>query len=118
MRVRPILVAMLAFSTGCMTATEVEETAVDRAPAPALNPDTIHVGAEGHALVLACTPQLALCIAKVRDLTWAVRPATVARISGYEVGQVIRIQGVSPGRAWVVAMGRAGGDSSVLTVIP
>lgn len=117
MRWWPVL-AVLACVSGCMTATEVEETAVDRAPAPALNPDTIHVGAEGHALVLACTPQLALCIAKVRDLTWAVRPATVARISGYEVGQVVRIQGVSAGRAWVVAMGRAGGDSTALTVIP
>ena len=112
------MAAMAVLLTGCMTATEVEETAVDRAPAPALNPDTIHVGAEGHAVVLACTPQLALCIAKVRDLTWAVRPAAVARISGYEAGQVIRIQGVSPGRAWVIAMGRAGGDSSALQVIP
>ena len=117
MRWGPV-VAMLAFSGGCMTATEVEETAVDRAPAPVLNPNTIHVGAEAHAVLLACTPQLALCIAKVRDLTWAVRPTSVAHISGYEVGQVIRIQGVSPGRAWVVAMGRAGGDSSVLTVAP
>ena len=117
MRSWPML-AMVGVLCGCMTATEVEETAVDTAPAPALNPDTIHVGTEGHALVLACSPQLALCIAKVRDLTWAVRPASVARISGYEVGQVIRIQGVSPGRAWVVAMGRAGGDSSALTVIP
>jgi hypothetical protein len=117
MRLWPTL-AMVGFLAGCMTATEVEETAVDKAPAPALNPDTIHVGEEGHALVLACSPQLALCIAKVRGLTWAVHPASVARISGYEVGQVIRIQGVSPGRAWVVAMGQAGGDSSALTVIP
>jgi hypothetical protein len=117
MRRVPVL-AMLVILSGCMTATEVEETAVDYAPAPALNPDTIHVGQEGHAVVMACSPQLALCIAKVRDLTWAVRPATVASISGYEVGQVIRIRGVSPGRAWVVAMGRAGGDSSALTVIP
>ena len=109
---------MLALLSGCMTATEVEKTAVDHAPAPVLNPDTLHVGAEGHAVVFACSPQLAICIAKVRDLTWAVRPATVARIAGYETGQAIRVQGVSPGRAWVVAMGRAGGDSSVLTVIP
>ena len=108
----------LLLATGCFTATEVEETAVDRADAPIVNPDTIHVGAETHAVELACSPKLTLCIAKVRGLTWAVRPASVARISGYESGQTIRVQGVGVGRAWVVAMGQAGGDSTALEVLP
>ena len=112
------LAATVVFLGGCMTATEVEATAVDKADRPIVNPDTIHVGAETHAVELACSPQLTLCTAKVRGLTWAVRPASVARISGYEAGQEIRIQGLSPGRAWVVAMGQAGGDSSALQVIP
>jgi hypothetical protein len=101
-----------------MTATEVEATAVDRAEAPSVNPDTVHVGEETRATEFACSPQLALCIAKVRDLTWAVRPQTVARITGYEAGQTIRVQGVSAGRAWVIAIGRAGGDSTAMQVIP
>jgi hypothetical protein len=117
MRLWPIAATMV-FLSGCLTPTEVEESAVDMAVAPVVNPDTIHVGAEARAVEFACSPQLALCIAKVRDLTWAVRPTTVARIAGYESGQSIRIQGLSPGRAWVVAMGRTGGDSSALEVIP
>ena len=103
---------------GCMTATEVEETAVDRAEAPLVNPDTVRVGAETRATEFACSPKLSLCVAKVRDLSWAVRPQAIARITGYEVGQTIRVQGVSAGRAWVIAMGRAGGDSTVMEVIP
>lgn len=117
MRWWPMVIAMV-FLSGCLTATEAEETAVDKAQAPLVNPDTIRVGAETHAVEFACSPKLGLCIAKVRDLTWAVRPASVARIAGYESGQAIRIQGLSPGRAWVVAMGRAGGDSSAFEVIP
>lgn len=111
-------VAGVVLVSGCMTATEVEATAVDKAEAPIVNPDTVQVGQETYALESACSPQLALCIAKVRGLTWAVRPAAVARISGYEPGQVIRVQGLSPGKAWVVAMGQAGGDSSAMYVIP
>jgi len=115
-RVGGSLVVVLA--AGCMSATEVEETAVDRAEAPVVNPDTVHVGAETRATEFACSPQLSLCIAKVRDLTWAVRPQAIARITGYEAGQTVRIQGVSAGRAWVIAMGRSGGDSTVMEVIP
>jgi hypothetical protein len=103
----------------CMTATEVEETAVDQAVAPVVNPDTIGVGTETRAAQLACSPRLALCVAKVRDLTWAVRPATVARVTGYEAGQVVGIRGLAVGRAWVVATGRTGpADSTALEVVP
>ena len=109
---------VLGLASGCMTATEVEETAVDRAEAPVVNPDTVHIGAETRATEFACSPKLSVCIAKVRDLTWAVRPQAVARITGYEVGQTVRIQGISTGRAWVIAMGRAGGDSTAMEVIP
>lgn len=115
-RTKPTIALLLV--TACMTPTEVEETAVDRASAPVVNPDTIRVGAEAEAVELACSPQLSLCIAKVRGLTWAVRPQTVARISGYEAGQVIRVRGLAAGRSWVIAMGQAGGDSTALEVIP
>ena len=108
----------LSLLGGCMTAAEIEASAVDRADAPAVVPDTVHVGEEATAVELACSPQLALCIAKVRDLTWTVRPQTVASITSYESGQSIVVRGVSPGRAWVVAMGRSGGDSTALEVIP
>ncbi|MFL5562976.1 MAG: hypothetical protein ACJ79K_16005 [Gemmatimonadaceae bacterium] len=117
MRFWPML-AMVGFLSGCMTAAEIEATAVDKAEAPIVNPDTIHVGEETHAVESACSPRLTVCIAEVRGLTWAVRPVTIAHITGYEAGQVIRVQGISPGRAWVVAMGQAGGDSSALQVIP
>jgi len=115
---RFMLITAVLTLAACTTPTGLQQVAVDKPDPPVVYPDSVGVGEERIVFELACAPGLPVCTATVRDLTWAVRPSTILRITGTEPGQAIRVLGVSPGNGWVVATGRGGSDSSALRVVP
>jgi hypothetical protein len=119
MRLRyAFLPAVLLTVGACVNTGGLDQVTVDKPDAPLVYPDSVRVGEELVVAELACAPGLAWCVAEVRDLSWAVRPSTILRITGAEPGQAIRVMGVSPGTGWVIATGRGGSDSSALRVVP
>jgi hypothetical protein len=118
MQTRFMLITAVLTLAACTNLGGVQPVAVDKPDPPVIYPDSVRVGEERIVVELACAPGLPVCIAEVRDLTWAVRPSTILRITGTEPGQAIRVLGVSPGSGWVVATGRGGSDSSALRVVP
>lgn len=118
MRTRFMLITAVLTLAACTNPGGLEQVAVDKPDPPVIYPDSVRVGEERIVVELACAPGLPVCVAEVRDLTWAVRPSTILRITGTEPGQAIRVLGASPGSGWVVATGRGGSDSSALRVVP
>ena len=119
MQVRYMLLsAVLLILAACVNPGGPDRVAVDKPDPPVIYPDSVRVGEERIVFEQACSPGLPVCIAEVRDLTWAARPSTILRITGAEPGQAIRVLGVTPGSGWVIATGRGGSDSSALRVVP
>ena len=116
-RTRIALACVAALLCGCLTPEEIERSYVDKPDGILINPDSIHVGQVDTVYAIACPPTFAMCIGRVRDLTWRAHPDNVA-IIGVKPELWVVVRGIRVGGAWVIGSGPAGADSAWLRVVP